>query len=70
MSSDEGLKGETSAPYTTYSDDHKHSNLKLYKLQLLWLRTDSQNVSFFTVYVADYTIFTLKMVILLNLSAA
>ena len=30
---DEELTLKTSAPYTTYGDDHKHFNIKLFKLQ-------------------------------------
>ena len=34
--SDEGPTLKTSALYNTYDDDHKHFNLELSKLQLLW----------------------------------
>ena len=44
--SDKELTLKSSAPYTTYGDDHKMFNLELSKLQLLLWRANSQNVSF------------------------
>ena len=50
---EDGLMLGTSAPYTTYGDDHKNFNLELSKLQLFWRRTNSRVVESSALYTAD-----------------